>query len=94
MRKSNLPPSNFQIPKSTAQDSYAQGASKEDEAQAIKQRKEEAEKVFARVRGVKPNFSLGNHKLDYLSENKDSMQPKEFVASSKSKLVEQAAINR
>ena len=42
--------------------------------QAIKQRKEEADKVFARVRGVKPNFSLGSHKLDYLSENKGSLK--------------------
>ena len=29
--------------------------------------------IFARVRPNKPNFSLGSHKMDYMSENKGSM---------------------
>ena len=49
--------------------------------EAIKQRKEEADKIFARVRGVKPNFSLGGFKLDYTSENKGSLkQPIQYTA--------------
>ena len=84
LRKSNLPPSHYDFPKTTAQDSYAQNSSNKDEVEAIKQRKEDAERVFARVRGVKPNFSLGNHKLDYLSENKGTLkQHTENVAASK-----------
>ena len=48
--------------------------------QAIKQRKEDANKIFNRNRGAKPNFTLGAHKLDYMSQNKGVMtQPKEYV---------------
>jgi len=40
----------------------------------MKQRKEEAGKIFARNRNTKPNFTMGSHKLDYMSENKGSMR--------------------
>ena len=79
LRKSNLPPQHFNFPKSTAQESYASNSkSKEDEVQAIKQRKDEAEAIYSRVRGTKPNFTLGGHKLDYTSENKGRMQEPAF----------------
>ena len=73
LRRSNLPPQHFNMPKSTAQESYVHTNTKEEEILAVQQRKADADKVFARVRGVKPNFSLGGHKLDYLSENKGSL---------------------
>ena len=38
------------------------------------ERRQEADKIVARVRPTKPNFSLGSHKMDYLSENKGSMK--------------------
>ena len=39
----------------------------------MKQRREEAGKIFERNRNTKPNFTMGSHKLDYMSENKGSM---------------------
>ena len=48
--------------------------------QAIIQRKKDANKIFNRNRGAKPNFSLGDHKNDYISQHKGSMtQPTEYV---------------
>ena len=48
--------------------------------EAIKQRKEDANKIFNRNRGAKPNFTLGAHKNDYISQNKGSMtQPTQYV---------------
>ena len=41
---------------------------------AMKLRKEEANKIFERNRNTKPNFHMGSHKLDYMSENKGSMR--------------------
>ena len=80
LRKSNLPAQHFDFPKSTAQESFAQSKSKEDDTQAMKQRKEYSDKIVARQRPAKPNFTLGTHKLDYLSENKGSLkQPTEYV---------------
>jgi len=72
LRKSNLPMQNFGMPKSTAQESF--GAAKAASKDAMKQRKEEADKIFERVRGAKPNFTMGSHKLDYMSENKGSLR--------------------
>ena len=74
LRRSNLPAQHFEMPKSTAQECFgSQSKNKEEDIQAIKQRKEDANKIFERNRGAKPNFTLGAHKLDYLSENKGSM---------------------
>ena len=45
-----------------------------DDLLAIKERKEDFEKIFARVRPSKPNFSLGGFKHDYMTENKNTMK--------------------
>ena len=74
LRKSNLPSQHFNFPKSTAQESFAQSSDRQKDLDAIKQRKSEADEIFARVRGAKPNFSMGRDKLDYVSENKGRIQ--------------------
>lgn len=77
LRRSNLPTQNFDFPKSTAQDSYAQSKSNVENTEAIRKRKQDADEIVARVRPAKPNFSLGGHKLDYNTENKGSMKEPE-----------------
>ena len=42
LRKSNLPSQFYDMPKSTAQESFAQAKSKQDDMDAIRQRKEDA----------------------------------------------------
>ena len=94
LRRSNLPTQDFSMPKSTQQDCFVSGKTKEEDAQAARERKQDAAAIFARVRGVKPNFSLGEHKLDYTSENKGRIQqPTAYVFDSKV-LAEQASTQR
>ena len=83
------------MPRSTAQETFVNSNSKEEDALAVAQRKEDANKVFARVRPAKPNFTFGSHKPSYLSENKDSMKkPTEGYVFSKEKRDQQVATQR
>ena len=61
------------MPKSTAQESFIDANANAKEMAAMKARKQEANKIFERNRNTKPNFTMGSHKLDYMSENKGSM---------------------
>ena len=94
LRKSNLPPQHFDIPKSTAQDSYNLKGKNDEDALSVKQRKEDADKIVARVRGVKPNFTMGNHKLDYMSTNQGALKQPVVATFDKESLKNQVATQR
>ena len=51
--------------------------------QAMRERRQDVDKIFARVRGAKPNFSLGAHKQDYMTVNSGQLkQPKVYSYNS------------
>lgn len=61
------------MPKTTAQESWLNANDNDLEMAAIKLRKAENGRIFERGRNTKPHFSMGSHKLDYMSENKGSL---------------------
>lgn len=74
------------MPKSTAQDSFAGSNNRsQTEIAEIKQHKELASQIFERNRNAKPHFTMGSHKLNYVSENKESMcEPGQVTVDRKS----------
>lgn len=60
----------------------------------MRKRRQDADEIVARVRPVKPNFSLGGHKLDYNTENKGSLKQPARQTFDKSTLDQQVITQR
>jgi len=82
------------VPASTAQDHYKSTMDPVQEASAAKQRKQEQQLIFNKVRGTKPNFRLGGDQLDYATENKGQLSQPAVYTYDKSAREAQMATQR
>ena len=95
LRQSNIPSQNYDIPRTTFQDSYVK-SNKEKEADLMvtKKVKADAKNIKANMNGIKPNFNLGAFKMDYTSENRGSIKQPIHNVFDRSVIAKAAATQR